>query len=258
MSRNGQVYSAPVEASGALVLGDFELAAGTWFPWHVHESHHQLVWASRGIVAVNVGDAHWVLPPTRALWLPAGTVHRTGADGRARLSGIYADPARCPVGWPEPRLIAVGPLLRELLRHLTADDLGEEPRARAEAVAFDLLEPVDVTPISVPMPRDPRAREVAEALLADPADPRGLAEFGRVAGASERTLARLFLTQCGVGFGHWRTQVRLRAALPWLAAGTPLTGVARRVGYSSPSAFVAAFRRAVGMPPGEYFAGGYR
>ena len=44
-------------------------------------------------------------------------------------------------------------------------------------------------------------------------------------------------------------------ALPLLAQGLPMETVAHRVGYSSASAFVAAFRRAVGVTPGAYFAG---
>ncbi|NBH03765.1 AraC family transcriptional regulator, partial [Amycolatopsis sp. SID8362] len=99
------------------------------------------------------------------------------------------------------------------------------------------------------------ARDVERALLANPADPRTLAEFGRDVGASERTLARVFAAECRMPFGTWRTQVRLRASLPLLAQGTPLETVAYRVGYSSASAFVAAFRRAVGVTPGAYFAG---
>jgi len=235
----------------AVLVGNLELAAGTWFPWHEHEQH-QLVWAPRGVVAVNVGDAHWVLPPTRALWLPAGVRHRTGASGRARLLGIYADPASCPVGFPEPCLVLVRPVLRELLEYLTGE-LDEDARTRAEAVVFDLLEPYETVPLTVPMPGDPRALAVANAVLADPADRRGLADFGDEVGASDRTLARLFLAECRMTFGRWRTQARLRASLPLLAADLPLEGVARRVGYSSPSAFVAAFRRAVGVTPGEYF-----
>jgi AraC-like DNA-binding protein len=81
------------------------------------------------------------------------------------------------------------------------------------------------------------------------------AEFGREVGAAERTLARIFVRECRMPFGTWRTQVRLRASLPSLAHGTPLETVAYRVGYSSASAFVAAFRRAVGVTPGAYFAG---
>ncbi|AXB44876.1 AraC family transcriptional regulator [Amycolatopsis albispora] len=236
-----------------MLFGDFDLPSGTWLDWHVHDEHHQLAWAARGVVAVNVGSAHWVLPPARALWVPAGTVHRTGSSGNAVLRGIFMDAARSPVSWPEPRLVRVRPLLRELLDHLTAGGLPDDARQRAEAVAFDLLEPVPVTPISVPLPADPRARRVAEALIANPADDRTLDRFGREVGASSRTLARLFLTETRLSFGRWRTQVRLRAALPQLADGRSLANVADRVGYSSPSAFVAAFRRAVGVPPGQYF-----
>lgn len=236
----------------AMLFGHFPLSRGTWFEWHRHD-HHQLAWAAHGVVIVQVDDAHWVLPPNRALWLPAGTVHRTGADGPAQLLGIYADPTQCPVNWPQPQLIRVRPVLRELLEHLEAAELDAAARARAEAVVFDLLEPVVVTPIGVRLPTDPRAGQVAEALLADPADPRSLAEFGRAVGASERTLARIFLSDTGLGFGTWRTQARLAAALPWLAEGLPLETVARRVGYGSASAFAAAFRRTVGVSPGTYF-----
>ncbi|HET6704816.1 helix-turn-helix transcriptional regulator [Amycolatopsis sp.] len=237
-----------------MLLGEFDLPAGTWFPSHWHPVH-QLVWSARGVVAVKAGDAAWVLPPTRALWMPAGVRHRTGALGRAALRGIYADPSLSPVSWPEPRMVVVRPLLRELLEYLTGDGVAPAARLRAEAVAFDLLEPLDVVPIVVPSPADPRALDVATAVLANPADPRTLAEFGRDVGAAERTLARIFVRECRMPFGTWRTQVRLRAALPLLAQGTPLEPVAYRVGYSSASAFVAAFRRAVGVTPGAYFAG---
>jgi AraC-like DNA-binding protein len=247
-----------------MVLGEFDLSGGTWFPWHTHD-HHQLVWASSGVAVVSetasqvrgddeAGNAHWVLPPTRALWLPAGTAHRTGASGRTALRGVYADPARCPVSWARPQMIRVSALLRELLEYLTAADVDVDARRHAEAVVFDVLEPVTLTPIKVPMPDDPRARQVAEALIADPTDPRGLAEFGRQVGACERTLARIFFAQCRLNFGRWRTQARLQASLQWLAEGLPIESVARRVGYSSPSAFVAAFRRAVGVTPARYFA----
>ncbi|MEV0069852.1 helix-turn-helix transcriptional regulator [Amycolatopsis sp. NPDC050768] len=237
--------------AGAMLLGELRLPAGAWYPWHEHPVH-QLVWAAEGVVAVGIGEAHWVLPPTRALWVPAGVRHRTGAVANAELRGVYADPQRCPVTWAQPRIVAVGPLLRELLEYLTGNP-APEARERAEAVVFDVLEPVDVAPIVVPSPEDPRARDVEAMVLADPADRRGLAELGRAVGASERTLARAFVRDCRMTFGTWRTQARLRASLPLLAEGLPMTTVAHRVGYATASAFVAAFRRAVGVPPGAYF-----
>jgi AraC-like DNA-binding protein len=120
-------------------------------------------------------------------------------------------------------------------------------------VLLDLLEPVEAATIDVPMPSDPRAVAVAEALLAAPADPRSLAAWGRGVGAAGRTLARLFDAETGMSFGRWRTNVRLRAAMLLLAEGEPVAVVAHRVGYATPSAFIAAFRRQLGATPGAFY-----
>ncbi|MGZ3016753.1 helix-turn-helix domain-containing protein, partial [Pseudomonas aeruginosa] len=73
-------------------------------------------------------------------------------------------------------------------------------------------------------------------------------------GASSRTLARLFLSELGVTFVHWRHQVRLAAALPRLAAGEAVARIAVDLGYQTPSAFSAMFRRLTGSTPSRYFA----
>lgn len=150
---------------------------------------------------------------------------------------------------------AMSPLLRELLEHLADDMLPSAARLRAEAVVFDLLDPVQVIPIGVRMPSDGRARAIATALVANPADQRTLPELAAQAGASARTIARLFHRETAMTFGRWRTQVRLRAGLPLLAQGVALSGIAARVGYSTPSAFVAAFHREGGVSPRRYFSG---
>jgi AraC-like DNA-binding protein len=120
-------------------------------------------------------------------------------------------------------------------------------------VLIDLLEPLRVTAIELRMPRDPRALDVAVALVREPASKRTLGQWGREVGASERTLARAFLAETGVSFGRWRTQLRLQAALPILAEGGSVASASERAGYDSPSAFVAAFRRETGMTPAEHF-----
>ena len=102
--------------------------------------------------------------------------------------------------------------------------------------------------------RRERAREGGLGLLDDRADKGTLREWGREVGARGRTLARGFLTSTGLPFGRWRTLLRLQAALPALAAGEPVSAVARRAGYDTVSAFVAAFRRETGSTPAAYFA----
>lgn len=239
---------------GAIVVGIFPLQSGEWIPAHSH-THHQLAWTPQGVIGVAVGDAYWVLPPTRALWLPAGVVHRTGATRDAMMRGLYFPPDRCGLDWTEPTPVGVDGLLAHLIAYLGRDDLDVDPRLRAEAVVLDLLRPLPSTPIDVPVPVDERVRAVADALLADPADPRSLEAHARAIGVSRRTLTRLFVHDTGMSFDRWRTHVRLRAALPLLAERRPVSRVAHAVGYATPSAFLAAFRRTVGTSPGRYLNG---
>lgn len=236
----------------AAIVATFPMTAETRFEWHSH-ADHQLAWSPDGVLIVQTGSGSYILPPTRALWIPAKTEHETRAAGVAILRSAYVKPKRCPIDWRAPTPVAVTRLLAELIRHLGGDELRRAERGRAEAVLFDLLTPLRVVTIDAALPEDPRAREVAQALLEDPADGRTLYAWGRHVGASSRTLARVFRAETGLSFGRWRTLVRLGAALPELAAGMPVSTVAGRVGYETTSAFVAAFRSQTGVTPGRYF-----
>ncbi|GAA1928637.1 helix-turn-helix transcriptional regulator [Streptomyces durmitorensis] len=247
-------FGAAPTGAGAIVVGNFPLSAGQWISPHSHPQH-QLAWTRRGVLGIAVDDTHWVLPPTRALWIPAGVVHRTGATRDAVLRSLYLEPDRCALNWAEPTPVGVDGLLAHLIDHLNRQDLADEARLRAEAVVLDLLHPLPTLPIDVPYPVDERVRAVADALLADPADPRGLEAHARVVGVSRRTLTRLFVRDTGMSFDRWRTHVRLRAALPLLAEGQPVSRVAHAVGYATASAFLAAFRRTVGTSPKRYLDG---
>ncbi|MFD4295406.1 AraC family transcriptional regulator [Rhodococcus sp. NPDC058505] len=244
-----------MEDIGAIVVGHFPLASGEWIPEHRH-THHQIAWTRRGVLSVGVGELYWVLPPTRALWIPAGISHTTGATRDAVLCSLYLAPEQCPLDWTEPTVVGIDGLLAELAAYLARDDLPDEARLRAEAVVPDLLHPLPTRPIEVPQPTDERVRIVADALLADPADPRGLEAHARVVGVSRRTLTRQFSRDTGMSFDRWRTRVRLRAALPLLAEGQPVSRVAHAVGYATASAFLAAFRRTVGTTPRRYLLTG--
>jgi AraC-like DNA-binding protein len=232
------------------------MPAGTRFDWHTHEEH-QLAWAASGVLTVLTADATWVLPPTRALWIPAGLRHETASDGgRATMRSLYIRPGLFQVSWGEtvsPTPVRASPLLAELIGYLGQPDLDPGRQAHAEALLADLLTPVPVTTITVALPTSATALRVAEALRKDPADRRTLRDWGHEVGASERTLARAFAAEAGLPFGRWRTLLRLQAALSMLAAGDPVGRVAGRVGYDTPSAFVAAFRRETGQTPGTYF-----
>jgi AraC-like DNA-binding protein len=230
----------------------FPMAPGDQFDWHTHEDD-QLAWASRGVISVITEAATWLLPPSRALWIPAGVRHEVRAQGATTMQSLYVRTELLSIDWKVPTVVSARPLLVELVEYLGDETLDSARRKRAAALLSDLLEPLVVTTIEVRLPSDSRARTVAEALLHDPAENRTLTVWGRQVGASGRTLVRAFLAETGVPFSRWRTLARLKASLPMLAAGRSISYVAPEVGYESASAFVAAFRREVGLTPNAYF-----
>lgn len=253
MSLDSQPAPAQFPGQSSVIVADFRVAPDAGFDWHAHQDH-QLAWASSGVLIVRTEKGSYVLPPTRALWIPADTRHETLAAGEATMRSAFLRPDRSPIAWQMPTAVLVSPLLAELIGYLD-EDLAGPARMRAEGLLYDLLQPIRTATIELRLPSDPRAREVAERMLADPRDRRNLKAWGHEVGASERTLARTFLESSGLSFGRWRTLARLQAALPLLAEGQAVSTVADQVGYETASAFVAAFRRETGVTPRRYFAG---
>ncbi|WP_027342116.1 helix-turn-helix transcriptional regulator [Hamadaea tsunoensis] len=226
------------------------LAAGGVIDAHRHDDH-QIAYAGRGVLTVTTDAGSWVAAGNRAIWVPAGTVHAHQAHGEVELHliGIPGDPLRLRT----PTVLAVGPLLRELIVAYTRDPGDGGPqRARLRAVLLDQIRASPQQPLHVPAPTVPLLREVCDLLRADPADGRTLAELGRAVGASDRTLSRLFRADLGMTFPQWRTQLRLHHALILLAEGVPVTAVAHRCGWASASAFIDVFRRTFGHTPGNH------
>ncbi|MFC9324307.1 AraC family transcriptional regulator [Kitasatospora sp. NPDC057015] len=228
------------------------LAHGERVDWHHHRAN-QLICPGRGVLRVSTPEGTWVVPPHRAVWLPAGIAHSHQAYGPAELRCLGFAEQVNPLGLEQPAVLAVTPLLRELIAVLTGPQAptGEQLHA-LERVALDQLRQAPALAMLLPTPTDPRLRDVTALLVADPADPRSLARLGSAVGASERTLSRLFRSETGMSFPQWRTQLRLQHALTLLAADRSVTAVAAATGYSSPSAFIEAFRLAFGTTPGRY------
>ncbi|MGI5164274.1 AraC family transcriptional regulator [Spirillospora sp. CA-253888] len=226
------------------------LAGGGGIDAH-HHDEHQIVYAACGVLSVTTDGGRWIAPATRAIWVPAGTVHEHRAYGRTdvHLVGLPVDVN--PLGLDVPGVVAVAPLLRELIIEYARGRGGGAERARLLGVLLDQLRCSSQEAVYLPAPRDARLVAVCALLQDDPADGRTLAELGVQVGAGERTLSRLFRDELGMTFPQWRTQLRLHHALVLLAEGVPVTVVAHRCGWASASAFIDVFRRAFGSTPGR-------
>ncbi len=221
--------------------------------WHQHP-RAQLMHATSGIMRVATHSALFIVPPGTGLWVPANTDHVTQMPGGLTMRALFLREDAARAGPDAVTVVAISPLLRALIlaaceQPVMWDEDG--PVRHVVALALHEIGHAATRPISVPACRDARLRRVTEALLADPADPRGLDAFAEMAGASARTLARLFRRETGMSFQAWRRQLRLTEGLAALSEGEPPARVAAAVGYSSGPAFGAAFRAAFGTTPGR-------
>ena len=233
-----------------------DYASGTTLAEHSHE-WDQLVFASRGVMTVRTTQGAWVVPSHRAVWVPAHVEHSIRMSGTVAMRTLYLRPGDAPDMPGACSVLNVSPLLRELVLHAVSTNVldGSIPaHVRLLGVIVDQLRARPVVPLELGMPRDPRALRVAVYLDENPGDTGSLEQLARRAGASERTLERIFLAETGLTFGQWRQQLRLHAALRLLAAGERVTTVALDVGYESASSFIAMFRHALGTTPRRYFA----
>ncbi len=230
-------------------------------PGHHDPVHHhkraQLIYACAGVTVVITSNASFVVPPQRAVWVPAGVEHEAHMRGHVSLRTLYIEPHAHPRLPAACQVIDVSDLLRELILEacrmpVEYDVTGRD--GRVMELLLNELTSMSTTPLHVPMPRNERLVRVCTAILRDPAQNDALDEWAESAGMGRRTFTRTFRRETGISFATWRQNVRLMEALSRLAVGQPVTTVALDVGYNSPSAFTAMFRRAFGSAPTQYIA----
>jgi len=219
---------------------------------HAHR-RGQLVFARSGVMQVETEAGLWVVPPQRAVWVPPRMRHAIRCRSAVSLRTLYVSPAERRALPKGCAVIAVSPLLREVIIELCEGK--PAPRRRHALAELALSELVELPTIAIhlPEPRDARLQRVAAALKLQPADQRGLSAWSAMAGASPRTLTRLFIAETGMTFRQWRRQLRFIAAIERLARREPVTAVALDLGYGSVSAFIEAFRKTFGITPHRYF-----
>ena len=217
---------------------------------HKHASH-QLLFAARGAMTVTGDRTTWMIPPGRAVLIPAGVLHSIRMWGDVAMRSLYFPSAVFEID--TCRVISVSPLLRELIlrvAELAALDSRDESDARLMGVLTDEIAIAHVEPLLLPLPSDARALAAANHILANPGAGDTTDHVARRSGLSARTLERLFCAETGLTFGLWRQKARLLESVRVLADGKSVTDAALESGYSSVSAYIAAFKQTFGCTPG--------
>jgi AraC-like DNA-binding protein len=190
----------------------------------------QLLYAVSGVMWVETPHEALVVPPQRAVWLPPGVPHGIRVVSDLQMRNIYLRPALAATLDQTVQVIEVGGLLPLL----------ELKRARRSQLKIPL-----------PDDSDRRLMNLCQAVMAAPSLAIPFEQHAENAGASVRTLARLFKDSLGMGFAEWRRQVQLATAVAELIQGVAVSVIARELGYS-PSSFSDMFRRELGVAPSQF------
>ena len=234
------------------------LKADTLVELHTHP-WPQLTFSTRGVIRLSTEDGSYIVPPSRALWVPANMPHSITLIEDAELRTVYVHTWMAPT-WEKCEVLEISPLLRALMLALDTTADGQAPADAHAAqrerwiapLLIDEVERATQIRIDVPLPADKRLRQLCETVLRAPDNRATLAERAQEIGASERTVARLFRAQMGMSWQQWRQQAVLAHALPLLARGMPVSQVAAASGYATDSAFCAMFKSATGQSPTSF------
>jgi AraC-like DNA-binding protein len=234
---------------------DRKLLPQSVVPAHRHD-WGQLVYAYQGVLDVTTPSGRYLVPPHRAVWVPPGEPHEISSLSGANISSVYiaveeAEPLR-----NQCYVIEVSALLRELIIEALRqpnDYDWSSPTGRLFRTIRDQIAAANSVPLHLPLPNDPRLLKICSELQNHPESKRNLDQWGAFAGASGRTLQRLFQKETGLSFQSWRQQLRLQIALQrFVTDGDSVTRIAVDLGYESSSAFIAMFQQQLGITPGEY------
>lgn len=231
---------------------------GRHFALHTHQ-RGQFAYAACGVITVFTQQGNWVVPPHRAIWVPAGVPHEMSMSGPVTMLNTYIrDRAATRLNLPaQCQVFGVSTLLRELLiRAIDVPALYEKEHLHGRLMTLLLDEIADMRPLflNAPLPNDPRLAHICRNLLEQPSLETSIDDMTQHLGMSRRTFTRLFRQQTGISFVEWRQQACLLAAVVRLGNGESVTRVAIDLGYSSSSAFTSVFRRVLGEVPSRYFA----
>lgn len=224
----------------------------------------QMAISTGGVIRVSLDHATYIVPPSRAVWVPPGLPHTVTMVETARLYTLYFLPPGNGAGpqaawmdqpaWQQCQVLQASELLRALVRELSTDSDAAPPLSpqalrrehHLSALVCDELRRAQVMRLGIVLPRDKRLQHLCEAVLDAPNRHASLQEWALDTGASLRTVARLFRSELGCTFTQWRQQVVLAHAVSLSARQMPIAHIAAELNYT-PSAFSAMVRRSVGM-----------
>ncbi|AXW47141.1 AraC family transcriptional regulator [Ralstonia solanacearum] len=254
MTRRNGSRSSQASPPESIAMNVVHVTEGTDFPVERH-TWGQFVYSVEGIIELTVKSSRYAAPPDFGVWLPPGIDHLAWAGDETSYFLLDIEQNLCDRLPSKASVLAVGPISKAIFLDLKARRI-RDPQcpedARLMQVLIDQLSVGSPAENFLPLSNDPALRKVLEGLSRDPGDNRTLADWARHVHNTERTLARRCTRDLGMTFMEWRQRLRLSRALAMLADGLSVQSVAQKLGYTTTSAFIAMFQKAVGATPNTF------
>jgi AraC-like DNA-binding protein/quercetin dioxygenase-like cupin family protein len=225
---------------------------------HMHREA-QLVYAARGTMQVTTPKGRWLVPPDRAVWVPAKLEHAIDVLADIEMRTLYFDPAwvkreRRSKSLRSEFVVRVSPLLHQAILALFETRNTPERIALLIRLAMLELHRAEDSATFVPLPHEPRCRRAADIVLGDPTAAHEIETLAQKVGTSARTLSRLFSSETKLSFKSWCQRARIASAIERLStkANVSVKQLAAELGYASVPAFSHAFRQVTGRTPTEF------
>jgi AraC-like DNA-binding protein len=156
------------------------------------------------VLRVSAGNSTWIVPPLRAIWIPPLVEHEIATMEKSQLRALYVDTGAAPFEGRECIVLEVSILLRELIAALSQIEHDSRRERLLSQLILNELAEAKTPAIRIALPTEKRLQAICRALIEQPDSNQTLADWAQQAGASERTLARLFESDLGMTFGQWR------------------------------------------------------
>ncbi|WP_084623945.1 AraC family transcriptional regulator [Oceanospirillum beijerinckii] len=224
-----------------------------YFPAHQHP-WHQLLYATSGVLTVDVVDKRLFISPEKAVWLPAGTEHSVATQYGAELKSLYIE-QNYQLLADKSQVMTMTPLIKALIMEASEFAI-EYPLDGYEneviSLILTVLPRLETDQQHLPWPSLPELYRLCCSLYDRPGDRRTTEELANTLSMSKRTLERRFSKATGISLQSWRNRLRFLKAVELLNSGKNITHIALELGYSSPSAFIYMFRSQTGISPNRY------
>ncbi|WP_076408019.1 helix-turn-helix transcriptional regulator [Shewanella sp. UCD-KL12] len=220
---------------------------------HTHRKA-QLLYSAQGCITVTTEGSQCILPPTRAMWIPAGQKHSAKMRNVVAYRSLYFDTQRLGSLPEELKVIAVNPLFKQLIERISYWDWQMPAKSQTNVLAlfFDELRQAPDEMLQLTIPKDPRLAVWVAQVAAGDMQPQALNKMALAIGASEKTISRIFIKETGMAYQAWRQQWRLHRAIEYLAEGLSITQLASLLDFASDSAFISFFKQQLGETPSQF------